>query len=77
MQIVWHGTEDHTSVAPAPTERQDMHRVLKLALKPWPTLAGMKSLIEFDKTGETYFRADNFCKMYHDNFGYRDREASC
>ena len=24
-----------------------MHRVLKVALQPWPTLAGMKSLIDF------------------------------
>ena len=30
----------------------------------------MKSLIEFgpkDKVGETYFRADEFCKHYHDD----------
>ena len=26
---------------------QNVHRVLKIALQPWPTLAGMKSLIEF------------------------------
>ena len=53
---------------------QDMHRVLKVALQPWPTLAGMKSSIDFgtkNETGETYFRADNFCKMHHDNMGYR------
>ena len=53
---------------------QDMHRVLKVALQPWPTLAGMKSLIDFglhDVLGETYFRANNFCKVYHDNVGYR------
>ena len=34
----------------------------------------MKSLIDFgikSETGETYFRADNFCKIYHDNMGYR------
>ena len=34
----------------------------------------MKSLIEFgtrDILGETYFRADNFCKVYHDNREYR------
>ena len=33
----------------------------------------MKWLIEFglqNETGETYFRADNFCKIYHDNMGY-------
>ena len=53
---------------------QDTHRVLKVALQPWATLAGMKSLIEFgarDVLGETYFRADNFCKVYHDNLEYR------
>ena len=53
---------------------QDMHRVLKVALQPWPTLAGMKSLIDFgikNELGETYFRADNFCKVPHDNVEYR------
>ena len=53
---------------------QDMHRVLKVALQPWPTLAGMKSLVDFglhDVLGETYFRADNVCKVYHDNNAYR------
>ena len=51
-----------------------MHRVLKVALQPWPTLAGMKSLIDLglhDVLGETYFRANNFCKVYHDNIAYR------
>ena len=45
----------------------DTHRVLKVALQPWPTLAGMKSLIDcglHDVLGKTYFRADNFCKVY-------------
>ena len=53
---------------------QDTRRVLKIALQPWSTLAGMKSLIEFglkDEVGETYFRADEFCKHYHDNLEYR------
>ena len=53
---------------------QDTHRVLKIALQPWPTLAGTKSLIEFglyDKVGETYFRADEFCKLYHDDLEHR------
>ena len=34
----------------------------------------MKSFIDFglhDVLGETYFRADNFCKVYHDNIAYR------
>ena len=47
-----------------------MHRLLKVALRPWPTLAGMKSLIDFglhDVLGETHFRVDNFCNVYHDN----------
>ena len=47
-----------------------MHRVLKVALQPWPTLAGMKSLIEFglhDQLRDTYFRADQFCKYFHDD----------
>ena len=55
---------------------QDMHRVLKVALQPWPLLVGMKSLIDYAteyKAGETYFRADCFCKYNHDNL--RDRRA--
>ena len=53
---------------------QDMHRVLKVALQPWPTLVGMKSSIDFgihDHTGEIYFRADQFCKHSHDNLEAR------
>ena len=49
-------------------------RVLKVALQPWPILAGKKSLIEFglyDILCETYFRVDNFCKVYNDNLDYR------
>ena len=41
---------------------QDMHRVLKIALPPWLTLAGMKSLIEFGinkRLLDSYFRADH------------------
>ena len=52
------------------TRDQDMHRVLKVALQPWPTLVGMKSLVDFgvnNVTGETYFRADWFCKYNHDS----------
>ena len=55
---------------------QDMHRVLKVALQPWPTLVGMKSLIDFGISnilGETYFRADWFCKYNHDRI--EDRRA--
>ena len=53
---------------------QDMHQVLKVALQPWPTLVEMKSLIEFginNKTLETYFRADQFCKHRHEDLNYR------
>ena len=55
---------------------QDMHRVFKAALQPWPTLVAMKSLIAYTteyKMGETYFRADWFCKHNHDTL--RDRRA--
>ena len=61
---------------------QDVHRALKVALQPWPTLAGMKSLIEFGihkKILETYFRADHFCKHYHDDVEFRQGswQSSC
>ena len=48
----------------------DMHRVLKVALQPWPTLAGLKALIAFGVNGvvfDSYFRADSFCKYKHDD----------
>ena len=56
--------------------RDHMHRVLKVALQPWPTLVGMKSFINFGlryNVGETYFRADWFCKYNHDRL--EDRRA--
>ena len=37
----------------------------------------MKSLIDFgikDELVETYFRADNFCKVYHDNIEVQERD---
>ena len=49
---------------------QDMHRVLKVALQPWPTLVGVKALIGFTTkytVSETYFRSDHFCLCDHDN----------
>ena len=55
---------------------QDMHRVLKVALQPWPTLAGMKALIEFgvhNNLYDSYFRADSFCKCYHEDEEYRHK----
>ena len=55
---------------------QDMHRVLKVALQPWPTLAGMKALIEFGvnhNLHDTYFRADYLCKHNHDDVEYRQK----
>ena len=48
----------------------DMHRVLKVALQPWPTLAGLKPLTEFGFNGivfDSYFRADYFCKHSHED----------
>ena len=55
---------------------QDMHRVLKVALQPWPALAGMKALIEFGvnhNLRDTYFRADYFCKYNHDDVEHRQK----
>ena len=52
------------------------HRVLKVALQPWPILVGMKSLIDFGtryEVGETYCSADWFCKFNHDSIA--DRKA--
>ena len=47
-----------------------MHRVLKVALQPWPTLAGAGALVGYVtkyRVGSTYFRADQFCRRYHDD----------
>ena len=49
---------------------------MKVALQPWPTLAGMKALIDFGVNHdlhETYFRADYFCKYNHDDVEYRQK----
>ena len=46
------------------------NRVLKVALQPWPTLAGLKALTGFGVNGvvfDSYFRADSFCKYNHDD----------
>ena len=46
----------------------DMHRALKVALQPWPTLAGLKALTDFGLWGnvhDSYFRADSFCNYHH------------
>ena len=54
----------------------DMHRVLKVALQPWPTLAGLKALIAFGVNGvvfDSYFRADYFCKRNHDDDEFRHK----
>ena len=54
----------------------DVHRVLKVALQPWPTLAGLKALIAFGVNGvvyESYFRADHFCKHNHDDDEFRHK----
>ena len=53
-----------------------MHKVLKVALQPWPTLVGVKSLIDFGlhyEVGETHLRSDWFCKYNHDRA--EDRRA--
>ena len=55
---------------------QDVHRVLKVALQPWPTLVGMKSLLDYTteyKVGDTYFRADRFCRYQHGSIADRSR----
>ena len=55
---------------------QDMHTVLKVALQPWPTLAGLKTLTEFGVNNnlfDSYFRADYFCKYYHEDEEYRHK----
>ena len=52
----------------------DMHKVLKVALQPWPTLAGKEALIDFGLyryVRESYFRADYFCKDKHEDVVHR------
>ena len=54
----------------------DMHKVLKVALQPWPTLAGKDALIDFGRhqyTRESYFRADYFCKDKHEDVVHRHK----
>ena len=54
----------------------DMHRVLKVALQPWPTLAGLKALTDFGVWGnvhDSYYRADSFCKYNHDDEVFRHK----
>ena len=54
----------------------DMHRVLKVALQPWPTLAGLKALTDFGVWGnvhDSYFRADYFCKNHHEDDEFRHK----
>ena len=54
----------------------DMHRVLKVALQPRPTLAGLKALTEFgvrNNVSDSYFRADSFCKYHHDDEAFRQK----
>ena len=54
----------------------DMHRVLKVALQPWPTLAGLKALTDFGVWGnvhDSYFRADYFCKHHHEDDAFRHK----
>ena len=54
----------------------DMHKVLKVALQPWPTLAGKEALIDFglnSRVRESYFRADYFCKDWHEDVAHRHK----
>ena len=54
----------------------DMHKVLKVALQPWPTLAGKDALVDFGAYGrlrESYFRADYFCKYKHEDVEHRHK----
>ena len=53
-----------------------MHKVLKVALQPWPTLAGKEALIDFGlyrRVRESYFRADYFCKDRHEDVVHRHK----
>ena len=55
---------------------QDMHKVLKVALQPWPTLAGKEALVDFGiyrYVRESYFRADYFCKDKHEDVVHRHK----
>ena len=55
---------------------QDMHKVLKVALQPWPTLAGKEALIDFGlyrHVRESYFRADYFCRDRHEDNVFRHK----
>ena len=54
----------------------DMHKVLKVALQPWPTLAGKDALVDFGvygRTRESYFRADYFCRNRHEDVEHRHK----
>ena len=54
----------------------DVHKVLKVALQPWPTLAGKEALIDFGlyrHVRESYFRADYFCKDRHEDNVFRHK----
>ena len=55
---------------------QDMHKVLKVALQPWPTLAGKDALVDFGvyrRTRESYFSVDRFCKDKHEDVAHRHK----
>ena len=55
---------------------QDMHKFLKVALQPWPTLAGKEALVDFGiyrYVRESYFRADYFCKDKHEDVVHRHK----
>ena len=49
---------------------------MKVALQPWPTLAGLNAFTEFGVnhvTLDSYFRADYFCRYHHEYDEYRHK----
>ena len=54
-----------------------MHRVLEVALQPWPTLVGMKALTSYRTkctVSDAYFWSDQFCCYDRDNIETRKHD---
>ena len=49
---------------------RDMHRVLKVALQPWPTLARLKALTDFGVWGNVH---DSYFRYNHDDEEFRHK----
>ena len=53
----------------------------QVALQPWPTLVGMKSLIDYTteyKVGVIYFHADRFCRYQNENIAdWATHQTAC